>query len=128
MEEKTVEPIKLGRIPKNVERSLDTSFPIQPFVYIDESGANELARKKPDTYLKIVENVSILIKDPDFGGYDEKEKSLYLFRDYITKDGFRKAGVKLKIEKEEWKLVELFASSDERVKSIQRKTRLKRIN
>ena len=68
-----LEPIKLGRIPRAVERSHEISLSGDTYVYVSASFLEDLARKRPDSYLSVLEEGKSILVHPDFTAFTDDE-------------------------------------------------------
>ena len=57
--------IKIGRISKKAEKALGKDLGNDIFLYVDNARLDELSRKRPETYLKDLEELSKMISSPD---------------------------------------------------------------
>ncbi|MCH3909970.1 MAG: hypothetical protein LKF75_04245 [Bacilli bacterium] len=86
--------VKLGRIPKSVERKLDVDFGEGIFVYVNDERLNEFTKEYPTSYLVKLEEASKILKHADFASYDGKDR-LYLFKEYVKEAHFYKVVLEL---------------------------------
>lgn len=75
--------IKVGRISSNVERGLKITLVSNPSVYLNEEFLNLLARKRPNSYPNDIEEISKLIKKPNFVFYLKENKEVVYAKTYI---------------------------------------------
>lgn len=119
-------PIKVGRINRAIEKTVGADLGEDVAVYLEEEELNALVKKKPDSYLKAIEEEAVIIKKPDYACYSKEEESLFLFRQYLSPNGF--VNIALVIKKEErWKIAGLFPINSERFKSISAKGKIIRV-
>lgn len=83
------EDLKIGRITRNVEKALGLSLTSSVLVYADESFLDKLTRDHPERYLKIMEEVSSLLKKPDFVSFNEKKEEFVYLRVYCKEGNFK---------------------------------------
>ena len=93
------EPIRLGRIKTIVQKALNWKGDIDPNVYYLPEDLDALAAKYPDTYLRKVEEIHNILKDPDFASGDENK--VILFRTYYHERKFVTVGIALE-RHEKW--------------------------
>lgn len=91
--------IKLGRVSKNVERSISISFPGDVFVYISGKNLDSFAFRYPHDYLRRIEVAKDILLRPHFASYDAKEGMIYLFRTYYKNGIFKTYLIRIKKEK-----------------------------
>lgn len=82
------QPIKLGKIPKTVRQLF--SFSEGDDVWMTNDFLDSLASRYPADYLRKVEEVAHILKEPQYGAYDAKEGILYLLREYVKGSSFCK--------------------------------------
>ena len=87
------EPIKVGRIPIAVERALNLRLASQVGIYMGEEKLSDLASARPNSYLKAIEEISLITTHPDFAGYVKDESRFYFLRAYNAKGKFVWVGV-----------------------------------
>lgn len=76
--------IKVGRISSAVERGLRITLASNPSIYLNEDFLNLLARKRPDSYPNDIEEISKLIKKPNFVFYLKENKEVVYAKTYIV--------------------------------------------
>jgi hypothetical protein len=90
------EPLKLGRLSAHLEKTVGHDFGTNIFVFVSAEKLDEMAQKWPDSYLGKVEEISRIIRHPDYVAYAEKEATLFLIKEYIKDGLFRKVVVDIK--------------------------------
>ena len=76
------EPLKVGRINRATERALDISLSGDVNIYLREEQLNDIASKRPDTYLAYIEELSSILRKPDFVSFDSERQSFFYCRAY----------------------------------------------
>lgn len=94
MDKESGGPLKVGRISIYVETSLGLDLKKGIFVYILEEDLNALASSRPNGYLKMVEEISVIIKEPDFAR-QLGENELEFIRFYWKNGAFSAVKAKL---------------------------------
>lgn len=85
--------ITLGKIRKKVEETLQISLPGDHKLYAETRFLDDLARRRPQDYLALLEETRHIILDPDFVSFDEERESLTYYRSYFD-HGFVVVGAK----------------------------------
>ena len=80
------EPLRIGKIKKKVERTLGFSFPGDRSLLVSQTYLDELARRKPNSYLTYIEEASLIVNDPDFVSFEIEKETLTYYRTYFDKD------------------------------------------
>lgn len=75
----------IARIPKHVQKALNVDWKGENRVYLQEELANSLVYRYENTYLKVLSEMSSIVKNPDFLIFDDVKRTLYLMRVYLTK-------------------------------------------
>ena len=75
-------PLRLGRIPRAVERGHKLSLSGDLFVYVDQGTLSALTERKPDTYLRTLEEASSVISHPDFTAFSSSTERIVFCRFY----------------------------------------------
>ena len=89
--------LKVGKILPNVEQAFHTSFAYDVNIYYLEQDLNALASKHPNSYLKMVEEISRILENPDIVCYMRKDLVFTYFRLYIDKKGIKVLGVNVRL-------------------------------
>ena len=80
------EPLRIGKIKKKVERTLGFSFPGDRSLLVSQTYLDELARRKPNSYLTYIEEATSIVGDPDFVSFEIEKETLTYYRTYFDKD------------------------------------------
>ena len=76
------EPIRIGRISRAVERGLRISLTGDVTVYLPSNEADTLAKAHPNTYLRLIEGITEIIRSPDFVHFDAEQRQMNFIRFY----------------------------------------------
>ncbi len=86
--ERLNEPIKVGRIARSTERALGLSLTGEVSIYIAETELDAIARKMPTGYLRFLQEVTSILKNPDFVCFDQKKEEFAYMRFYFKGGSF----------------------------------------
>ena len=111
------EPVRLGRLSKALEKALGVDFGEDVFVYVSEEALRLFASRWADSYLRKLEEASNILRYPLYAAYDEKRQRLYLLKEYVTAEGFKKAALEIAREGQ-WQLKDIFGLSPEKGKEL----------
>lgn len=93
------EEILLGRVNRAVEKNLGLSLTSDVRIYGKREYLDGLARAYPKSYLGILNEISdVILKEPDYVCYDEKENAFYFMETYWKNGSL--AGVEVKVVQE----------------------------
>lgn len=106
------ESLKLGRVSKNIERTLDVAIPGDVFVYIQGERLNSFAYAHPKDYLKRLEVVKDILSRPHFAAYEDEERIIYLFRTYYKNGVFSTYCLQIAYE-DSLRFLDLFKTKDD---------------
>lgn len=81
--------VSLGVIPVSVQKAIKVDWKTNRKTFILEKDASALAYKYEDNYLKVIGEISSIIKSPSVVMYNSKKGLLYLFRVYLSKSAIR---------------------------------------
>lgn len=99
---KTQEPIKVGRIARAIERALGLSLTGEVAIYMSAQEVDALAAKRPSTYLRQLEEVGSIIKNPDFVCFDAPSETFSFTRSYIREGVLNMVYVKVRRKAMHW--------------------------
>ena len=109
--------IRIGRISKNVIKKFSLVLSQGEEVFILSKTLDEFASRWPASYLiKIIECKNIL-KTPLYGAYSENKRALYLVKEYVQGDSFKKVTIEIDLKKQPH-LVGLYTLTSEKSSSI----------
>ena len=77
------EPIRIGRISRSIEKSLDISLTGSVLIYMDAESLDRLAEKRPTDYLAYIGEIASILKDPDFVGFEPEKERFVFVRSYF---------------------------------------------
>ena len=96
------EPIKVGRIARAIERALDISLTGEVAIYMKEEEINAMAAKRPSSYLKQLEEIGSILKNPDFVCFDAEKETFVFTRSYIREGILNMVYLKVKRLQQRW--------------------------
>jgi hypothetical protein len=113
-------PIKIGRINSKVERALGLSLVSDVAVYLEEKDLDHLATIRPNDYLKTIDEITGILKSPDYVRYEEKADSILYLKEYIKGGLFTKVAVEIVHEgtPKVWRFNKLFCLGEELTKTL----------
>ena len=84
--------IKIGRIARKVEKALGEDMGKDVFLYVSNKRLDAWARKRPEAYLRDLEEVSRIVSSPDYVRHLRKDgqEELTFVREYVRGGLFRK--------------------------------------
>ena len=88
-------PLKLGRISRKVEKALGLSLVCDVNIYLPQPQLDQLAASRPHDYLKRLDEISGICRDPDYVRYDESNDTFIYLKEYIKDGVFLKVAVDL---------------------------------
>ena len=91
------EPIKIGRIARPIERALNISLTGEVSIYMSSSDLDAIAQKRPNSYLKYLEELGAILKNPDFVSFCADHEEMAFVKAYFQDGGF--SFVKLTIQR-----------------------------
>ena len=86
--ERLNEPIKVGRIARSTERALGLSLTGEVSIYISASELDAIARRMPNGYLRFLQEVTSILKNPDFVSFDGQKEEFAYMRFYFKNGSF----------------------------------------
>ncbi len=111
------EPVRLSRLSKALEKTVGVDFGADVFVYLSEEDLRHMSELWASSYLLKIEEASKIIRSPLYAAYDGKSHKLYLIKEYVTAEGFKK--VALEIAKEgQWHLKKIYGLTPEKAKEL----------
>ena len=87
--ERQEENIKVGRIARSTERALGLSLTGEVSIYITNAELDELARKKPNSYLRFLREITEILKNPDFVSFDQVHEEFVYQKQYFKAAAFQ---------------------------------------
>ena len=81
--------IKIGKISKKMEEAFNLAFASDINVYIRPAFLDALAARRPESYLKTIEEMKSIIKNPDIIYYSKDDTCFGFFRLYPSSSGFQ---------------------------------------
>lgn len=81
-----IEPIKIGRVNRLVERTLGISLNGDVNVYVKEDYVASIAKARPTEYLHFLEELTDILKKPDFVSF-HIENETFIYAKTFIKDG-----------------------------------------
>ena len=90
--------LKIGKISPLVESAFRSAFAVDPNIYFLQKDLDALAIKYPSRYLRVVEEISHIIEDPDLICYSSKGMFYIYFRLYSASNRFRVLGVRFSLK------------------------------
>jgi len=121
------QPVRLGRISRNVEKAVGKDFGADIWVYVRNEELDHLARSWPTSYLTRLEESGRIIKNPDYVAYDEKKKILYFIKEYFHEGIFKKVVLSLQ-DDIQWHFLDLAVLNEAILSKILSESPLKRVN
>lgn len=130
MKQHNNQSLKIGRITSEVEATFNAHFAFNPNVYFQQEHLDAFVSAHPDRYLRIMEEVSAMIRHPDLVCFVASESTFYYFRLYAGKEGFRTLGVRicLRGHPNAWCISEVKWYNDEFAKKIMKKGEFRRVS
>lgn len=108
--------VKIGIIQKRIMKEFDLSLE-KSVVFILRRTLDEFVSRYPKDYLvKIAESKRILAH-PFYATFDKKKKILYLVKEYITGNEFKKVAIAIDMKKQAH-LVDLFLLNEKKIQEI----------
>ena len=106
--------VKIGRVNRGVERALHLALPNDVSVWMREETLNRMAEELPDAYLRRIEGIQDLIKNPDFVAYDDEKDQLVYWKQFYSKKKFRPIVVVVNHEgnPKAWVFAEMYSPSE----------------
>ncbi len=92
-----VEPLRIGRIKREAEKTLGISLSGEMGVYLDQETLDELADSWPNDYLHRIEEFARMVEQPDFASFDKGSGAFRFLRFYAK--GKRIEGVILEVQR-----------------------------
>ena len=80
--------IKIGKISKKMEEAFNLAFASDINVYIRPAFLDALATRRPESYLKTIEEMKSIIKNPDIIYYSKTNTCFGFLRLYPSAQGF----------------------------------------
>lgn len=77
------EPIRVGRIARNAERALNLSLTGEVNIYMESKQVDAWAAKRPDSYLKQLEEIGHILKCPDYVSFDSSKERFAYAKTYV---------------------------------------------
>ena len=71
------------------------SFASSVLIYVEEEALNKMASRRPSSYLKDLEEISSIIKSPDYVLYREDVDEFYFLKEYLKNHEFKKVLVRI---------------------------------
>ena len=99
---KNQEPIKVGRIARAIERALGLSLTGEVAIYMSAADVDALASKRPGTYLKQLEEVGSILKNPEFVCFDQASETFSYTRSYIREGHLNMVYVRVRRRQMRW--------------------------
>ncbi len=87
--ERQLENIKVGRIARSTERALGLSLTGEVSIYMTNATLDELARKKPQSYLRFLREITEILKNPDFVSFDQVHEQFVYQKQYYKAGAFQ---------------------------------------
>ena len=88
MKESETNNLKVGRISAATLKALSVSITGELNVYIGQRRLDELAQDRPKSYLKFIEEVTKILKKPDFVCFDKEKEEFHYVRAYFLSGMF----------------------------------------
>lgn len=120
------EPVRLGRISRTIEKTLDKDFGDEIWIFILSRDLDSLANRWPKNYIARIEEAGRIIKKPDYVAYLEEGKTLYLIKEYFKEGVFKKVLLEIVFERQ-WHLKGIRLLEETMLKEIIGKSQLKRV-
>ena len=89
-------PIKIGRISVAAEKAVGISLTSGVAIYMEEKVLNALAETHPSTYLKVIDEIAKITKNPDFVHYEERGDAFEFVRFYFKSGKFQMVSTHVK--------------------------------
>jgi len=127
MQSEDKKSVRLGKVSKSVEKALGIPFTTGNSVYLLNEDADALAKKRPKHYLREIEEMSEILKNPDWVTF-VKEEGIFYVKEYIKDGRFRHVLLHLKQKgrPKKWSYYELICPSEEVLRDIDRKAAFKK--
>lgn len=90
------QPIRIGRIARATERALNLSLTGEVNIYMDTKELDALAAKRPNDYLKVLEEIGQIIHDPDFVSFNREEQTIRYVKFYYKEGALSAVAVNVK--------------------------------
>lgn len=85
---KEEDSLKIGRINRATERALGISLSGDVNIYMSNEELDKIAAKRPHDYLRYTQEITTILKTPDFVSFDIGPQSFYFGRFYPQEDRF----------------------------------------
>lgn len=119
-------PVKLGRIASKIEKRVGQNFGDGIWVYIAQEELDQMAASFPTRYLERLNQASLMIRKPDYVGYDSEKKTLFLIREYLFGIEFKKVVLEL-VSRGQFYYQTMYALSAEKTKELVERAALTRL-
>lgn len=96
------DPIKIGRIARSVERALGLSLSGEVAIYMKGKDIDALAQKRPDSYLRQLEETGSIIKNADFVCFDAEHEEFTFAKSYVKEGQLRLVFVRVQRNQTRW--------------------------
>ena len=90
------QPIRIGRIARATERALSLSLTGEVNIYMEAKELDALAAKRPNDYLKVLEEIGQMIHDPDFVSFHRESQSIQYVKFYYKEGALSAVCVTIK--------------------------------
>ena len=97
-----LQSIKVGRIARAIERALGLSLTGEVAIYMRDKDLNKLARKRPTSYLRQIEEIGVIIKNPDFVCFSTENEEFVFAKGYVRDGQLSLVFVRVKRGKMRW--------------------------
>lgn len=97
-----LQPIKVGRIARAIERALGLSLTGEVAIYMRDKDLNALAAKRPTSYLRQIEEIGAILKNPDFVCFASETEEFSFVKGYIREGQLSLVFVRVKRWQTRW--------------------------
>lgn len=86
---------QIGIINKNIIDTLHLEIPENSPILLGETNIKHMKKSHPDDYNKYKDEISNILRTPDYVGVNPKDNSLEYVKDFIVNDEFVKVAVRI---------------------------------
>ncbi len=110
--------VKIGMIQKRIMKEFDLP-PEKSLVFILRRTLDEFVSHYPKDYLVKIAECKRILAHPFYATFDKKKKVLYLVKEYIAGNDFKKVAIAIDMKKQAH-LIDLFLLNEKKTQEIMR--------
>lgn len=109
--------ITIGKINKRIIKRLSLTLKEGECVYVLRKDLDSFVSRFPTSYLAKISECKNILRFPIYAAYKQKEKKLFLVKEYIKDSSFSKAGIEIDLKRQPH-LVDIFLLTSKKSSEI----------